>query len=145
LIEAVLEPFVNAFLSTTRRWTQVPATSRGLSQPEFIADLYQTLIDHRLSVRVLMGIANDPANRDVHGAVAAAFLRMFTSSLSEQRARRTSAGDWYEPDLRMRAVTAMLIAASALDDWFLPHGSAALPQRDIIAMLSALVSAGRTD
>jgi hypothetical protein len=45
----------------------------------------------------------------------------------------------------MRAVAAMLIAASVLDDWFLPHGSAALPQRDIIAMLSALVSAGRTD
>jgi AcrR family transcriptional regulator len=145
LIEAVLEPFINAFLSTTRRWTEVSATSRTPSQPESIADLYQTLIDHHLSVRLLMGVVNDPANRDVHGAVDAALLRMFTNSLSQQRARRTSADDRYEPALRMRAVAAMLIAASALDDWLLPHGSAARPTRDIIAMLSALVSAGRTD
>lgn len=141
LIEAVLEPFAEAFGAVSRRWAAVEVVDRRSQQPQFVADLYGTLVAHRQLLRILMGVANDPAHAEVNRAVGAWFSGLFTELAAQQEAQR-SAEHQYEPDLRMRAALALIVGAGALDDWFLPRRNP--HHRDhIVGVMSDLISRGR--
>lgn len=141
LIEAVLEPFADAFDSVSRRWAAVEPDARRARQPEFVGDLYSTLVANRQLLRILMGVANDPTHREVNGAVAAWFRSIFTELVSQQK-DQISPDHSYEPDLRLRAALAMMVAAAVLDDWFLPHSDGVEPARTVLA-ISDLITRGR--
>ncbi|WP_280344943.1 TetR/AcrR family transcriptional regulator [Nocardia neocaledoniensis] len=141
LIEAVLEPFADAFRSVSRRWAAVAPEHRRARQMEFVADLYSTLVANRQLLRILMGVANDPAHEDVNAAVAAWFSSTFAELVSQQETLDgVDPGD--EPELRIRAALAMLMAAAVLDDWFLPREDVAEPSRTI-ATMSDLITRSR--
>lgn len=142
LMEAALAPFVDAFASVSRRWAAVAVDERRSRQPEFVADLYLTVVSHRELLRILMGVANDPAHQDVNQAVTGWFATTFGELLEQQQAQ-TSSDHAYEPDLRMRAAITAIAAAAALDDWFLPHGEAAVTPESIIHAISQSITRGR--
>lgn len=141
LMEAVLEPFAEEFESAGLRWSLIDEPSRRARQPEFVADLYRTLSANRQLLRILMGVANDPAHDDVNAAVSAWFARTFAEVLVEHDAE-PDPGSPPEPNLRARAALAMMVGAAVLDDWFLPERDRIPPER-VIHAISDLISRGR--
>lgn len=141
LIEAVLEPFAEALDSVSRRWAEVAPEIRRARQPEFVADLYLTLLADRQLLRILMGVANDPAHSDLNAAVSARFARTFEQLLAQQEAQ-TDHEHSYQPETRLRAALAMITGAAVLDDWFLSEADGIDPARTISA-ISELISRGR--
>jgi len=142
LMEAALAPFADAFGSASRRWATVEFDDRRSRQPEFVADLYLTIVSHRQLLRILMGVANDPVHSDVNQAVAGWFAATF-GELRRQQEAQTSSEHAYEPDLRMRAAMAAIVAAAALDDWFLPHGGATVAPEQIVSTISHMITRAR--
>ena len=145
LTEAVLQPFTSDFEAVSRRWALTPPDSRRARQPEFVGELYAVLARHRKPLRTLMGLANDPQHAELHAATAAWFARTFTelTAVSVHRARTENAS-LYEPELRIRAVMAMVLAAVALDDWFMPRDERAVQPGQVIPAVSALITSART-
>lgn len=141
LIEAVLEPFAAAFDAVSLRWAAVETEHRRTIQPEFVGDVYSALAANRQLLRILMGVANDPAHRDVNDAVASWFSTTF-ADVAAQRDLPAGLNPGDEPDLRRRAAMSMMVAATVLDDWFLPHTTAVEPARTIL-MISDLITRGR--
>lgn len=141
LTEAVLEPFAEEFDSVGLRWAAIEEDARRARRPEFVADLYRTLVANRQLLRILMGVANDPAHHDVNAAVSAWFARTFAEVLlpHDQAVGPDSPTD---QNLRTRAALAMMVGAAVLDDWFLPTGPDVSPERLIHAM-SDLIGQGR--
>lgn len=142
LIEAVLEPFAAAFDSTSRRWAALDPELRRERQPEYVGDLYRTLVANRQLLRILMGVANDPDQTAVNDAVIAWFAETFAGWDAQQGAQASPPDDSYEPELRRRAALAMIVAAAALDDWFLPVDRATDPAT-VIRVVSGLISSAR--
>lgn len=142
LTEAVLEPFAVEFESVGLRWSLVDEASRRARQPEFVADLYRTLVANRQLLRILMGVANDPAQGEVNAAVSAWFARIFAEVLVQQGSE-PDPGSAREQNLRTRAALAMMVGAAVLDDWFLPERDR-IPAERVIHAMSDLISRGRS-
>jgi AcrR family transcriptional regulator len=143
LVEGVLKPFTDAFESATRRWARIPVMDRRSRQAELIVELYGNLRAHRQLLRVLVGLASDPQHSDLRSAVISWFAAAFEDLhlLTGQRVRQES-GLTAEPDLRLRAFMAMVLAAAALDDWFLPPEDA-IRSGEVVAVMSDLVTLSR--
>lgn len=141
LAEAVLEPFAEEFESVGLRWSSIDEASRRARRPEFVADLYRTLAANRQLLRILMGVANDPAHDDVNAAVSAWFARTFTEVLlphdPEPDGRAPA-----DQNLRTRAALAMVVGAAVLDDWFLEERGE-IPSERLIHVMADLMSRGR--
>jgi hypothetical protein len=77
----------------------------------------------------------------VNAAVTDWFASTF-AELSAQQEARAGVDHGFEPDLRLRAALAMIVAAAVLDDWFLPHHGGPDPAATIGA-ISDLITRGR--
>lgn len=146
LAEAVLRPFTDSFEAASRDWARIDAETRRARQTLVIAELYGMFVENRHLVRVLMGLAHDPRHQELNQTITDWFARTFTmlGGLSQERARAEGITP-YEPELRIRAVVAMVMAAAALDDWFLTHDGTALPPVQVVGTMSSLVDLGRSD
>lgn len=144
LLEAALEPFADAVSSASLQWVGVAPGARRRRQPEIIAGLCATFAEHRELLRILMAVANDPAHGDVNRAVSGWFTRLF-SELQLQLNAQVSPAHSYEPDLRLRAAMATIVAATVLDDWFMPQGDDRPPASRIVAVISRMVTLGRRE
>ncbi|WP_162462236.1 TetR family transcriptional regulator [Mycolicibacterium sp. CBMA 234] len=144
LAEAALQPFTDSFQAASRRWTAMTPEARRARQPQVIAELYSTFVANRHLVRVLMGLAHDPTHADLNALTARRFEQSFTTlgALSVERARAEQVTP-YEPELRIRSVVAMVLAAAVLDDWFFTRGDEVLAGSRVVAAMSALVDRGR--
>src|SRR5207237_96242 len=78
LVEAALHPFADAFGAVSREWAATDSDERRRRQQDFVGDLYATVVKHRHLLRILMGVANDPAHQDVNAEVTDWFQSMFT-------------------------------------------------------------------
>jgi hypothetical protein len=103
-------------------------------------------VANRHLVRVLMGLAHDPKHDDLNQMTTQWFARTFATlgGLSRDRARAEGITP-YEPELRIRAVVAMVMAAAALDDWFLLRKGTVLAGAPVADAISALIDLGRRD
>lgn len=144
LAEAALQPFTDSFEAASRGWAAMTPEVRRVRQPQVIAELYSTFVANRHLVRVLMGLAHDPTHADLNALTARWFAQSFTALgvLSIERARAEQVTP-YEPELRIRAVVAMVLAAAVLDDWFFTRGDEVLAGAQVVAAMSALVDRGR--
>ncbi|MGB8408092.1 MAG: helix-turn-helix domain-containing protein [Mycobacterium sp.] len=144
LAEAALRPFTDNFEAASRRWTAMTPDTRRARQPQVIAELYSTFAANRHLVRVLMGLAHDPSHADLNALTARWFEQSFATlaALSIERARAEQVTP-YEPELRIRSVVAMVLAAAVLDDWFFTRGDAVPAGSQVVAAMSALVDHGR--
>jgi len=144
LAEAVLRPFTDSFEAAGRAWAQIAPDARQARQPQVIGTLYATFVANRHLVRVLMGLAHDPQHEDLNSLTADWFARTFATmgALSQERARAERIIP-YEPELRIRAVVAMVMAAGTLDDWFLLRGGKAFGAAQVAVAMSDLIDLGR--
>jgi AcrR family transcriptional regulator len=144
LAEAVLQPFTDSFEAASRSWALIDPGTRRIRQPRVIAELYSMFVTNRHLVRVLMGLAHDPKHDDLNGLTTHWFAQTFATlgGLSRDRARAEQVTP-YEPELRIRAVVAMVMAAATLDDWFLLRNGTVLTGAPVVAAISALIDRGR--
>jgi AcrR family transcriptional regulator len=132
--EAVFDPLVEAFDAAVAEWT---SRQRG-DQSYLVVELYRLLGPQRKRVRLLLGLVQDPTQHQLNHDV-----RTWLASLLDELVRHQPTDD--NTPTHVRAAIAMAIAASALDDWFLPRGPAKLPTQQVVATLHSIAATGRGD
>jgi AcrR family transcriptional regulator len=112
--EAVFEPLVTAYSGCRGRWTIRPG---GVEVPGdrtyLLVELYRFFRGQRAQLRLLMGLAHDPAHDALNHQIRE-WLGDVRRGLTPDPGSRAS-------QAQVSSLMAMALAAATLDDWFLPH------------------------
>lgn len=138
--EAVFAPIVDNYAATRARWTVIPAdapTDQVADSSYLLVELYRFFLTQREQLRLLMGLAHDPAHHELNQRVNGWFADILGQLVTDADDARHRA--------HISALAAMALSAAALDDWFLPHSAGHISTERILRILQTTASTGRGD